>query len=116
MRHVKADLILARGHIRTLGRSGVAELTHLAIAGGIVVAAGGIEVMGLRGSRTRVLDLGGAHVLPGFNDAHAHVVYYGLTRFGADLGGAVSVAEIVSRLRTHGRTLKPGEWQQGMGY
>ena len=34
-------------------------------------------------------------MLPGFNDAHAHVVYYGLTRFGADLGGARSVAEIV---------------------
>ena len=42
--------------------------------------------MGLRGPQTRVIDLGGATVLPGFNDAHAHVVYYGLTRFGADLG------------------------------
>jgi len=116
MRHVKADLILARGHIRTLGRGGLADLTHLAIAGGIVIAAGGIEVMGLRGSRTRVLDLAGAHILPGFNDAHAHVVYYGLTRFGADLGGAVSVADIQERLRVHGRGLADGEWQQGMGY
>jgi predicted amidohydrolase YtcJ len=72
--------------------------------------------MGLRDSRTRVVDLAGAAVLPGFNDAHAHVVYYGLTRFGADLGGARSVAEIVARLKAHGRTLKSGEWQQGMGY
>ena len=72
--------------------------------------------MGLRGSRTRVVDLAGANVLPGFNDAHAHVVYYGLTRFGADLGGARSLAEIVQRLKAHGRTLKASEWQQGMGY
>jgi len=113
---VKAGLILARGRIRTLGRDGLVVQSHLAIAGGRVIAAGGAEVMGLRGPRTRVIDLEGAAVLPGFNDAHAHVVYYGLTRFGADLGGARSVAEIVSRLRTHGRTLKPGEWQQGMGY
>ena len=81
-----------------------------------MVAVGGSEVMGLRGPRTRVIDLVGAAVLPGFNDAHAHVVYYGLTRFGADLGGVRSVAEIVARLRAHGRGLKAGEWQQGMGY
>jgi predicted amidohydrolase YtcJ len=113
---VTADLILSNGHIRTLGRSGLAACDYLAIEGGLVVAAGGHEVMGLRGPRTRVVDLHGAAVLPGFNDAHAHVVYYGLTRFGADLGGTRSVAEIVKRLRAHALTLKPGEWQQGMGY
>jgi predicted amidohydrolase YtcJ len=72
--------------------------------------------MSLRGSATRVVNLAGASVLPGFNDAHAHVVYYGLTRFGADLGGARSLAEIAQRLKVHARDLKPGEWQQGMGY
>jgi len=113
---VKADLILARGRIRTLGRRGLAVCSHLAIAGGVVVAAGSDEVMGLRGPRSRVVDLDGAAVLPGFNDAHAHVVYYGLTRFGADLNGTRSVAQIVERLRAHGRGLERGEWQQGMGY
>ncbi len=113
---MKADLILARGRIRTLGRSGLAIHSHIAVAAGRVSAVGGAEVMGLQGPRTRVIDLEGGAVLPGFNDAHAHVVYYGLTRFGADLGGARSVADIVSRLRIHGRALKPGEWQQGMGY
>ena len=113
---MKADLILARGRIRTLGRRGLAVCSHLAIAGGVVVAAGSDEVMGLRGPRSRVVDLDGAAVLPGFNDAHAHVVYYGLTRFGADLGGTRSVAQIVERLRAHGRGLERGEWQQGMGY
>jgi predicted amidohydrolase YtcJ len=113
---VKAGLILARGRIRTLGRTGLVVQSHLAIAAGRVMAAGGAEVMALRGPRTRVIDLRGAAVLPGFNDAHAHVVYYGLTRFGADLGGARSIADIVNRLRVHSRQLKPGEWQQGMGY
>jgi predicted amidohydrolase YtcJ len=62
------------------------------------------------------VNLAGATVLPGFNDAHAHVVYYGLTRFGADLGGTRSVADIAQRLKAHARSLKPGEWQLGMGY
>jgi predicted amidohydrolase YtcJ len=113
---VKADLILARGRIRTLGVAGLRIHSHLAIAGGRVVAAGGAGLMALKGPRTRVIDLHGSAVLPGFNDAHAHVVYYGLTRFGADLGGARSVVEIIERLRAHGRSLKAGEWQHGMGY
>jgi predicted amidohydrolase YtcJ len=113
---VKADLLLARGVIRTLGAAGLKAQSHLAIAGGTVIAVGGAELAGLNGPRTRVVDLKGSAVLPGFNDAHAHVVYYGLTRFGADLGGARGVQEIVARLRAHGRHLKTGEWQQGMGY
>jgi predicted amidohydrolase YtcJ len=113
---VKADLILARGVIRTLGGAGLKVQSHLAVAGGRVMAVGGAEVAGLKGPGSRVVDLKGSAVLPGFNDAHAHVVYYGLTRFGADLGGVRSVQEIVARLRAHGRRLKKGEWQQGMGY
>jgi predicted amidohydrolase YtcJ len=113
---VKADLLLARGVIRTLGGVGLKAHSHLAVSGAKVMAVGGAELMGLKGPRTRVIDLKGSAVLPGFNDAHAHVVYYGLTRFGADLGGARSVSEIVERLREHGRRLKKGEWQHGMGY
>lgn len=109
-------MILAGGVVRTLGRAGLRPCTHLAIAGGRVLAAGGSEVMGLRGPRTRVVRLGGAAVFPGFNDAHAHVVYHGLTRFGADLGAVKDVAGIVQALRGHARKLQPGEWQQGMGY
>ena len=113
---MNADLILARGSIRTLGRAGLQVHSHLAIAKGKVAAVGGTEVMRLKGSRTRVIDIRGGAALPGFNDAHAHVVYYGLTRFGAHLDAARSVEEIVKRLREHGRGLKKGEWQQGMGY
>jgi hypothetical protein len=113
---VEPDLILARGNIRTLGRSGLQTFTHIAITSGKVAAVGGGEVIRLKGPKTRVVDLRGGAVLPGFNDAHAHVVYYGLTRFGADLGGARSVDEIVRRLREHGRSLKKGEWQLGLGY
>jgi predicted amidohydrolase YtcJ len=113
---VRADLILAGGRIRTLGQTGLKIHTHLAVAGGKVVACGGREVTGLRGPRTKVLNLNGSAVLPGFNDAHAHVVYYGLTRFAAELGGSRGIDDILDRLGEHGKTLKPGEWQQGMGY
>src|SRR5437660_11639062 len=109
-------MIRAGGRIRTLGRAGLNPQSHLAIAGGKVIACGGREVMSLRGPRTRVVDLNDSAVLPGFNDAHAHVVYYGLTRFAADLTGARGIDEILDRLREHSTGLKAGDWQQGMGY
>src|SRR5437667_8549699 len=108
-------MILAGGRIRTLGRAGLNPQSHLAIAGGKVIACGGREVMSLRGSRNQVVDLEGSAVLPGFNDAHAHVVYYGLTRFAADLTGVRGIDEILDRLREHSTGLKAGDWQRGMG-
>jgi predicted amidohydrolase YtcJ len=113
---VHADLILTRGRIRTLGKAGLKPFSHLAVAGGLVLACGGAEVMGLRGPRTKVVNLAGSAVLPGFNDAHAHVVYYGLTRFAADLSGARGIDDILDRLKQHAKSLKPLDWQHGMGY
>lgn len=113
---MRADLILARGRIRTLGKAGLKPYSHLAVAAGKVIAIGGRDLMSLRGPKTRVIDLDGSAVLPGFNDAHAHVVYNGLTRFAADLSGTRGIDDILDRLKEHAATLKPGEWQQGLGY
>ena len=104
------------GHIYSLGRMGLRPATHLAAAGGIVLAVGGDEVLGLRGSATRVIRLNGGAVLPGFNDAHAHVVYHGLTTFGVALGGCRNIADIQARLRRGAVKLQPSEWLHGMGY
>src|SRR5438128_1101569 len=109
-------MILAGGRIRTLGRAGLNPQSRLALACGRRRGPRGRAVMGVRGPRTRVVDLGGSAVLPGFNDAHAHVVYSGLPRFAADLSGVRGVDDILDRLQQHSKGLKPGEWQQGMGY
>ena len=113
---MKADLILAGGRIRTLGRQGLRPATHLAVAGGLVVAVGGREVLDLKGRLTRVVELAGGAVLPGFNDPHAHVVYHALSSFGADLTGSRSIAELQLRLRHVAARLPPGAWLLGRGY
>lgn len=113
---MSADLILAGGRIYPLGRFGGRPVSHLAVAHGTVFAAGGAELLGLRGKATRMVDLGGRAVLPGFDDAHAHVVYEGLTSHGADLAGARSISEIQRRVRATAARLEPGEWLIGRGY
>src|ERR1700694_1032457 len=113
---MKADLILAGGRVRALGKGGLRPSSHLAVAGGLVVALGGREVLELKGRTTRVVDLAGGAVRPGFNDPHAHVVYHALSSYGADLSGSRSIAELQRRLRSVGGRLPPGAWLLGRGY
>ncbi|HEX6349547.1 MAG TPA: amidohydrolase [Candidatus Dormibacteraeota bacterium] len=113
---MRADLLLRHGVVHPLGRFGARAVSHLAVAGERVLAVGGRELDGLRDRRTRVVDLGGRCVLPGFDDAHAHVVYYGLTSFGADLTGSRSLAQLQARVRRVDDRLPPGRWLVARGY
>jgi predicted amidohydrolase YtcJ len=113
---MRADLILAGGRVRTLGRAGLTPASHLAVAGGLVLAVGGRELLRLKGPRTRVVDLEGGAVLPGFNDTHAHVVYHALSSYGADLTGSRTIPELQRRLRRQAARLAPGAWLLGRGF
>ncbi len=110
-----ADLILLGGRIRPRASSHMA--THLAVRAGVVLAVGGEEVLASRGRDTTVVDLQGATLLPGFHDAHAHVVYEGLMRAGLDLRprAVASVAEVVHRVRERAQHTPVGGWITGFG-
>ena len=62
------------------------------------------------------LDLGGAAVVPGLIDAHAHLLGLGQALLQADLVGTASKAEVVSRLRDFAATLPDGAWITGRGW
>jgi predicted amidohydrolase YtcJ len=111
-----AELLVRGGRIYPLGRFGLRPVTHLAIAAGRVVAAGGREVMDVRGKPTRTLDLDGGAALPGFDDAHAHLVYNGLSSFWANVEGVRDVPQLLERLRRHVARLPEGEWALARGY
>ena len=69
-----ADLILANGVIYTVD---VERSRHEALAvkdGRIIAVGSAAQVAGHRGRRTQTVDLGGRLVLPGFCDAHLHVL------------------------------------------
>ena len=68
-----AETIFRNGVLWT-GRDDPEGATALAVAAGRIVAVGSDhDVLNLRGSDTRVVDLGGQTLLPGFVDAHAHI-------------------------------------------
>lgn len=109
---VSADLIIRNAAIwRHPGA------TALAVQAGRVVAVGAeSDVLERAGSGTTVVDGGGASVLPGFQDAHAHPPMGGVDMLQCDVSGASSVAEVVRTIRRHVASLAEGEWLLGAGW
>ena len=108
-----ADVIFHNGKVITVdARDTVAEAA--AVTGNKVSAVGSeAEVLRAKGEGTRVVDLAGRVLLPGFNDAHTHLE---LTSLG--LGLAVSchtpphesIDDILDTLREHAAATPRGEW------
>ncbi|MEP6779237.1 MAG: amidohydrolase family protein, partial [Gemmatimonadaceae bacterium] len=74
-----ADFVFTGGHVFT-GDSANAWVQAIAIAGDRIIAVGtDSAITTLAGARTQRITLAGRLVIPGFNDAHAHV--------GAGIGG-----------------------------
>jgi hypothetical protein len=104
-----ADLVLRGGRVWT--GQGLPEATALASRGERVLAVGSdAEVSALVGPATRVVELRGRLVVPGFNDAHVHFLDGGFGLLSADLRPATDEADLARRLAEHARTLPEGTW------
>lgn len=90
----------------------------LAVSGGRIVAVGNeSDVTALKQADTRMVDLAGQTLIPGFVDAHAHIWKIGhLLTSLLDVRAVGSLAELSSRLREWAGRLPPGAWLQGRGY
>ena len=105
----RAETIFQNGVLWT-GIDGPRDATALAVAGGRIAAVGSRdEVLALRGPDTRVVDLAGQTLVPGFVDAHAHIWKIGhLLTTLLDVRGATSLADVAARLRAHAGRFPPG--------
>ncbi|MGI8915676.1 MAG: amidohydrolase [Chloroflexota bacterium] len=109
-----ADLLLSGGRIYTLHPS-VAESDALAVKDGRVAAIG-VAARAMRGAHTQVLDLQGGLALPGFTDAHIHLLWYGLGLEQVVLTDVSSYAEVERRILERIRQTPTGEWVTGSGW
>lgn len=108
---ITADLILHNGNIITLDRlSTLAEA--VAMRGQCIVGAGtSADLLANKGPETRLIDLRGRTVVPGFYDAHPHMDREGMKQIGGiSLAGLRSVGDIVNLVRDATRSAKPGDW------
>jgi predicted amidohydrolase YtcJ len=111
-----AELILINGNIRTLDRSKpLAEA--VGVSNGKIIAVGTnreIKALAIEGSR--VVDVKGRLVLPGFNDAHVHFAAIGNKFSSIDLKSVRSAEDMAARLAEYARFLPKGRWILGGGF
>src|ERR1700750_388081 len=106
------DLIVEDGRIHTRDPEAAGAGAIAAIIGRFVAA--GNDVEGLR-ARERV-DAHGRVVLPGFNDAHAHSVWFGMTLIETDLSGVRSLDEVYRIIGDRARDGGADEWIVAAGF
>lgn len=119
-----ADSIYRGGDIVTIDDD-LPLAEAVAVNDGRIVAVGTAAEIeaAYRGESTRVVDLGGGALLPGFLDPHSHVSHALRIVDWANLsippvGPVDSIAKLLDVLRAHVREKKipPGEWVVGYGY
>ena len=105
-----ADLVLLNGRVYTLD-PGRRWAEGVAITGDRIAAVGtSVEVRRRAGPSTRVIDLKGGFVTPGFNDAHVHIDATGALLVGVNLLDVHSEGPFVERVRGAASRLPRGSW------
>ena len=111
-----ADLLFSGGSVYLGSGYDGRPATHVAVADGRIVAVGGSEVRELRGAATRVVDLTGGMLVPGFQDAHIHPVQGGMERLSCNLSELGSETAYLERISSYAATRPDVEWVTGGGW
>jgi predicted amidohydrolase YtcJ len=106
-----ADVIFAGGAVYTADADGRRMISAagpdgrpasaVAVTDGRIVAVGSAAdsaFTDLTGPRTERVDLRARALLPGFQDAHAHPAFAGVTMIGCNLIGAATLDEALARI------------------
>jgi predicted amidohydrolase YtcJ len=110
------DLIVINGKV--YAADGGADLAEaVAIRGNKVIRVGSNrEIQRLKRAQTIVIDAKGGAVVPGFNDAHAHLISGGLSLDQISLADAKTVDEIKDTIRVWSESHPDREWITGRGW
>jgi len=107
-----ADLVITNARIWT-GDALQPDANAVAVVGDRIVDVGSSrEIDRWRVPATTVIDAEGRRVLPGFNDAHVHLIDGGTALDNVNLKDAETPAEFTRRIGERAKT-KPGEWILG---
>jgi predicted amidohydrolase YtcJ len=113
---MRADVVLRGGSVYTMDRR-QPRAKHVAVGGGRILACSVDDPFeDLVDPATRVIDVNGRAVVPGFVDAHIHFGKFALGREQVDLDAAATLSEGQAILREASRTFEAGAWVLGRGW
>lgn len=110
-----ADLVLTGGRVHTVSPAG--DVEAVVVRDGRVAGLGSARrARAAIGPRTRVVELGGRMVVPGFVDAHVHPISSGLVRLRCDLHGVRGREACLVRIRAYAEAHPDRPWIDGGGW
>ncbi len=105
-----ADLIIVNASIWTADENN-SNAEAMAISGDKILMVGkNAQALSYKKSQTKVLDLNGQFVTPGFIDSHVHMMTGGRSLLNVDLRDAKTPKEFSQRVGDFSKTLESGEW------
>jgi predicted amidohydrolase YtcJ len=111
-----ADLVLLDGDIATVD-SNYGVVSAMAIKDYEILAVGSDdEVRQLINDETKIIELNGRFVMPGFIEGHGHFMSLGRSKQILDLNEVNNWGEIVTKVAIAVDKAKPGEWIFGRGW
>lgn len=110
------NLVLVNGTIYTVeGKESVVQA--LSIVRGKIAEIGTTDrILAGISAGTQVIDLHGRTVVPGFIDAHGHLLNFGLGLQQMNFVGTTRYQEIVDAVALKAESLREGEWITGRGW
>lgn len=112
-----ATLVLTNGRIYTVNDAQPRAEAVVAVNGRITFVGSTAEASRRAPADARRIDLGGKTLVPGFVDAHAHIVGIGQRELSFNLEGTKSLAELQQRLKARAASPgAPGSWIVGRGW
>ena len=108
--YYNGDIITMKGNTPTYVKA-------IAVSKGKIIYIGSKENAIIRAGRgAALIDLKGKTLLPGFIDAHGHLINYGKNLTWAQLRSATSVDEVITRMKEQVKNTPEGQWIVGFGY
>jgi predicted amidohydrolase YtcJ len=109
-KQIEAELIITNANIWT-GNQNHPSAQAMAVSGDSILAIGSTkEIEKFKGFNTRVEDMQGAFVTPGFIDSHVHLMTGGRSLLSVDLRGAKTPNEFSLKVAAFAATQAPNEW------
>jgi predicted amidohydrolase YtcJ len=111
-----ADIVFKNGNIYTANDKAPHAEAIAVKADRIVFVGTNAAAQKYVGSNTRVVDLHGNTVLPGFTDSHQHLSGVGQREMTLNLEGTTSLDDLLAKVKARVDQAKPGEWVTGRGW
>src|SRR6185436_14760526 len=110
------DVVLYNGTVITQASPALAQAVGVR-EGRIAQVGSTADLLAQAGAATQKIDLAGRTLVPGMNDAHAHIWKIGhLLTSMLDLRRVGSIDELVRSVKGFGARLPEGAWLLGRGY